>query len=79
VKTLLGEPIEPRFWVSGKLKVSGPSGVANLAIPITGPKGAATLYVRATKLSGSWRYDTLEVAPAGTGARIDLRGDGVPE
>ena len=73
VNTLLGEPIEAGFWVSGSIEVSGPSGKADLAIPIAGPKGSATLYVVATKAAGRWQYSTLEVAPTAGGARIDLR------
>jgi len=71
VKNLLGEPIEPG-WLTGKIKVSGPSGSADLAIPLSGPKGSATLYVVATKAAGKWEYSTLEVAPEGGGARIKL-------
>jgi Cytochrome oxidase complex assembly protein 1 len=73
VKALLGEPIEAGFWVSGSFEVSGPSGKADLAIPISGPKGSATLYAVATKTGGGWQYSTLEVAPQDAGARIDLR------
>ena len=68
VKTLLGEPIEAGYWVSGKVEVSGPSGSADLAIPLSGPKGSATLYVVAKKSAGKWEYTTLEVAPQGPDA-----------
>ena len=71
VKNLLGEPIEPG-WLTGKIKVSGPSGMADLAIPLSGPKGAATLYVVATKEAGKWEYSVLEVAPEACGPRIKL-------
>ena len=73
VKNLLGEPIEPGFWLTGKIQVSGPAGNADLAVPLSGPKGTATLYVVATKVAGKWEYSTVEVAPDGGGARIDLR------
>jgi hypothetical protein len=72
VKNLLGEQIEPGFWLTGKIEVSGPSGKADLAIPLSGPKGAATLYVIATKEAGKWEYSTLEVAPDDGGPRIKL-------
>ena len=39
VKALLGEPIEPGFWVNGKIEVTGPAGSADLAIPFPGPRG----------------------------------------
>ena len=72
VKNLLGEPIEPGFWLTGRIQVSGASGNADLAIPLSGPKGSATLYVIAKKVGGKWEYSTMEVAPDGGGQRVDL-------
>src|SRR5215813_4976287 len=74
VQKLLGEPIETGFWTTGKIEVSGPSGTADLAIPLSGPKGSATLYVIASKAAGKWEYSTMEVAPEGAAVRIDLLG-----
>jgi hypothetical protein len=73
VKALIGEPIATGYWVSGTIEVSGPSGKANFAIPISGPKKSATLYVVGTKTAGKWEYSTLEVGPEGSDNRIDLR------
>jgi hypothetical protein len=70
----LGAPIEPGFWVSGSVEVSGPSGSADLAIPVSGPKGSGTVYVVATKSAGEWEYRTLQLAPNGSSDRIDLLG-----
>jgi hypothetical protein len=71
VKTLLGEPIEAGFLVSGKVEVRDSTGTADLSIPVTGPKGSATIHAVATKTAGRWNYSTLEVAD-GSGTRIDL-------
>ncbi len=73
VRVLLGEPIEAGFWVTGSIEVSGSTGKADLAIPLSGPEGSATLYAVATKAAGKWHYSTLEVAPTAAGDRIDLR------
>jgi hypothetical protein len=73
VKAQLGEPIEAGFFVSGSVEISGPSGKADLSIPVSGPKGAGTVYVTATKSAGKWQYSTLEFAPKDSQARIDLR------
>jgi hypothetical protein len=78
VKALLGEPIAAGERVSGNLEVSGPSGKADLAIPLSGPRGSATLYAVATKTAGKWEYATLQVAPHGPGDRIDLLPGGAP-
>lgn len=72
----LGTPVEPGFFVSGKVDVTGPSGTASLAIPVSGPKGKGTIYVEATKAAGAWTYGTLLVRVKGSDAVIDLRGDG---
>ncbi|HUW55128.1 MAG TPA: cytochrome c oxidase assembly factor 1 family protein [Planctomycetota bacterium] len=72
VQKALGTPIEEGFLVSGNINVSGTSGNANLAIPISGPKGEATIYVVATKSAGKWTFEKLDVVVKGTHERIDL-------
>jgi hypothetical protein len=69
----LGEPIDPGWYVMGTINVTGASGNADIAIPISGPLGAATLYASARKRAGVWSYDVLEVALDAGGERIDLR------
>jgi hypothetical protein len=71
----LGEPIEPGWYLTGSIHVNGPSGNANIAIPISGSRGAGTVYAIATKHAGAWKYELLEVALASGGERIDLRGE----
>lgn len=72
VVEVLGQPIAPGWFVSGNINVSGPSGNANLAIPISGPKSKGTIYAIATKSAGRWHFDTLEVEVNGQEHRIDL-------
>lgn len=69
----LGTPIEEGWFVSGKTNVTGPSGEADLAIPISGPKGSATIYVVAEKSAGEWNFSTLRVEVKGSDERIDLQ------
>lgn len=68
----LGEPIADGWFSSGNINVSGPSGHADIAIPISGPKSKGTIYVVATKSAGRWHFDTLEVEIDGESQRIDL-------
>jgi hypothetical protein len=68
----LGTPIKEGLFVSGRISVSGPSGSAELAIPIAGPKGGGTVYVAATRLLGEWHFSGLVVQIAKTKERIDL-------
>lgn len=72
VTAALGTPIEPGWYLSGRMNVSGPSGEASLQIPISGPEGAADLYVEAEKAAGRWTYSTLMVDVDGRGEPIDL-------
>jgi hypothetical protein len=72
VKQRLGEPIKRGFFTSGHLQTSGPSGRADLAIPIRGPKEGATVYLVAQKSAGVWKYETLQVAFNGEKERLDL-------
>jgi len=71
----LGTPLEAGYFISGSINVSGPSGNAELAIPISGPKGKGTIYVVATKTVGEWSYSQLMVQIEQTGQRIDLLDD----
>lgn len=74
VQQLLGQPIEEGFLPIGNIKVNGPSGHANLAIPLHGPKGKATLFVEANKAAGQWKFKTLVVKLRDTGERVDITG-----
>ena len=71
VQQALGQPIEAGWMVTGNLNVSGQSGSADLAIPLSGPKGKGTLYVEARKRAGKWAFQHLAVAVQ-DGPRIDL-------
>ena len=68
----LGEPIEPGFMPSGSINISGPSGNADLAIPISGPQGSGTIYLVATKEAGRWNFSLLEVEIKEQSERINL-------
>ena len=74
----IGTPINDGFFVLGNVEVSGPSGRANLAIPIRGPKGEAMIYVEASMMMGEWRFDREIVQVAKDSERIDL-SDGRPK
>ena len=68
----LGEPIDAGLLMSGSINVSGPSGEADVAIPIHGPNGKGTIYAVATKSAGTWTYSRLEVEIDGRAERIQL-------
>jgi hypothetical protein len=72
VISALGSPIKEGFYVSGSINVSGPSGDAKLAIPVSGPKGEGTIYLEAKKSADVWSYSLLLVQVGQTKQRIDL-------
>ncbi|TVQ36153.1 MAG: hypothetical protein EA370_08520 [Wenzhouxiangella sp.] len=68
----IGEPITPRGFISGNISISGPSGEADLAIPVAGSHGRATLYGEAQRRQGQWHYQSLVAEVEGDGPRLDL-------
>ncbi len=72
VTEAIGSPIAQTGIVSGNSNVNGPTGEANLSIPLSGPKGKATLYVEAKKSADIWLFQTMVVKIEKTGERIDL-------
>lgn len=74
----LGFPITTSWFLSGNIRVSGPSGSADLAIPVSGSQHKGTIYVVAKKSAGLWHYQTLELAVDGQEQRIDLSASPQP-
>ncbi len=74
----LGQPIKRGLFVSGSIEVTGPSGHADIAIPLSGSKGKGTLYAVGTKSAGTWKFETLQLAIDGSPNRIDLLANTAP-
>ena len=72
VELALGTPIEEGLLVMGNINISGSSGQADLAIPISGPYDKGTIYAVAEKSAGRWTFSTLVVEIKTSGERIDL-------
>lgn len=68
----LGTPIKKGLITTGSIQVTGPSGHAELEVPVSGPKGKGDIYLIANKKAGRWQFETLEVAIDGSENRIDL-------
>ncbi len=68
---LLGVPISSGLPM-GAISLSGPSGSAQLSIPVEGSKAKGTVYLQATKEMGRWRFDHIELEVEGREERIDL-------
>ncbi len=67
----LGEPIEPGWLPSGRVRVDEEGGSAQLEIPVSGPRGEARLHVRATRRGGEWVLLELRAVLA-DGRSLDL-------
>jgi hypothetical protein len=72
VRERLGEPVKRGFFTSGSIEISGPSGHADLSIPVSGPRGKATIYAVAKKSAGLWKFETLDIAFDHTSTRMTL-------
>lgn len=71
VQQELGTPIEIGYFTVGNMEISGPSGYADISIPISGPKGEAKAYVIGERSAGKWTLTNLEVKFE-EGRRVDL-------
>jgi len=74
----LGAPIEEGWLVAGNINVSGTSGDADLAVPISGPKAKGKIYVIAHKSAGVWSYSVMTAAIDGSDQRINLLSEVMP-
>lgn len=72
VTSRIGEPLRPGHVFQGKLNVSGSTGNANMAIPVTGPRGKATIVLDARKVGGAWVFRTLCVQFNGQSGTVNL-------
>ena len=72
VKQRLGAGIKRGFFTSGSIEIDGPSGHADLEIPISGPRGKATIYAVAKKSAGIWKFEALDVAFDEASPRVSL-------
>ncbi|ABF43770.1 conserved hypothetical protein [Candidatus Koribacter versatilis Ellin345] len=68
----LGQPIKKGMFSSGSINTTGPSGHAELKVPISGPKGEGYIYLTANKSADRWTFTQLEVAIDGDEKRIEL-------
>jgi hypothetical protein len=68
----LGTPVEDGFFTTGRISVSGPSGYAALAIPLSGPNGSGTIYLEARKSVGKWSFSELVFEGAKSKHRVNL-------
>ena len=64
VVAVLGEPIEPGFWVSGNVNINNGKGNADFEFPVKGPRGGAKVHAVASTEGQKWEYTTLVVTPA---------------
>jgi hypothetical protein len=71
----LGTPIKKGWLVQGSIRVSGPSGHAELAIPVSGTHKSGKLYVIAEKKMGRWLLTASELEIDGQSQRLTLVRD----
>jgi hypothetical protein len=77
-REVLGEPIRTKWYVMGSINVSGPSGQAELFIPVFGPQGSGTVHLEAEKKEGKWFYKYLVLEIDDSGERISLYPSNFP-
>jgi hypothetical protein len=70
VVTQIGEDLKGGWFITGNINASGPSGHAELAIPLSGTRGRGTLYTVADKEAGEWKMCSLVFKPDMAGAKV---------
>ena len=73
-RSVLGDPIESGWFVTGSIQTSGPAGTADISVPVSGPKAEGRVYAVAKKSAGRWEFSLLELEVEGRPGRVDLRG-----
>lgn len=69
----VGQPVRAGWFNTGTITLNSDGrGRAELRIPITGPKGRGILRVDAMRVSGKWRFRTLQFIAAGKNSAVDL-------
>jgi hypothetical protein len=68
---LLGPPLETGM-PKGSFNTSGPTGEAQLSIPVEGQKAKGMVYLEATKNLGQWKINNIVLELEGHPERIDL-------
>jgi TPR repeat protein len=68
---LLGAPLETGM-PKGSFNTSGPTGEAQLSIPVEGQKAKGMVYLEATKNLGQWNINNIVLELEGHPERIDL-------
>lgn len=71
---IIGEPIQPGWFVMGSVNTSGPEGSASLEYSIEGPNGSGKVYVYASRTVGEWKLDKVVVANVLNQQRINVVG-----
>ena len=66
-KKILGEPIEPGWYVTGNIRLNEQEGAAQLSIPVAGTLQEGTLQLDAIKKDGQWTFNSL-ILKAGSDA-----------
>lgn len=72
----LGEPIHHGFGFSGTFETTGPTGKADLMMPVEGSKNKGTIYLKAEKQEGHWHTQVLRLQVDGQSQSIDLEPPG---
>lgn len=69
----LGPPVEPGWFVTGRIERSGRrGGFADMTIPLHGSREEGSLYVIAREHEGRWIVTKLVLNPTEEGTRVDL-------
>ncbi|UXN04586.1 MULTISPECIES: cytochrome c oxidase assembly factor Coa1 family protein [unclassified Bartonella] len=70
---LIGEPIEPGFFVGGNMPTPNEQGMIDMSIPLSGPKGSGVVLIVGAKQGTEWNYSRMLFRSNETTTVVDLR------
>ncbi|GAA6146179.1 cytochrome c oxidase assembly factor Coa1 family protein [Thalassolituus maritimus] len=73
-----GEPLQPSWYVLGKVNLNGDRGFAAIEYKVDGPLSSGTVYVYATRSAGEWGLSKVMVASQSDGYEISVVDEEIP-
>ena len=73
-----GEPLQPSWYVLGKVNLNGDGGFAAREYKVEGPLSSGTVYVYATRSAGEWDLVKVMVASQSDGDEISVVDEEIP-
>ncbi len=73
-----GEPLQPSWYVLGKVNLNGDGGFAAIEYRVEGPLSSGTVYVYAARSAGEWDLAKVMIVNQSDGYEISVVDEEIP-